>query len=177
MSASSQVPPGFEGLDIEQLMQNVPWYRKENSVKNVFDFISAINWPNEKTLQAVIGFHFFLALVIVWAWRNPGYRLTLWLILMSLCMATEKLNEFCSQHYKKLGFGEQYFDSQGLFILLIWAAPLLILLFILTGKMLNELWHTLIETKVKQLKVQKKKQIQAEKSKTSTAKVEAKKDK
>ena len=161
---------------------DIPWYRQEKSVKTIFDFIKAIDWQNEKPLQAIIGLHFLLATLIILSWSNPtkqfqNFRIFLWLFIITLCVCTEKINEYLSRNYKDFGFSEQYFDSSGKFIMLVWAVPLLILVCVLTFKMLNELWNTLIEVKVKQLKVQHKKKQLGEKQKGEQEKKEKKKDK
>lgn len=168
---SNQPPPGInlDNLDLS----HIPWYRAENSVKNLPDFISAIKWSEEKPLQAILLFHTLISILIIYSWNNSNYRIPLWIFLICLAFATEKLNEICAKNYKSLGFTEQYFDSSGKFILLIWAAPIMIFLACLTFKMLKDLWDTLIETKVRQIKSQR---LAKKKKESETQDKECKKD-
>merc|ERR1712203_206520 len=171
---AQDIPDFINNLDINNLdLSSLPWYRAENSVKTLWDFIAAVDWPNEKTLQAVVGFHFLMALLIIYSWHNSNLRVPLWLFLITLAFASEKLNEYLSHHYKSFGIGEQYFDSSGKFILLIWAGPILILICVLTFKMLKDLWETLIDYKVKQIKLQRRKQAKEQKGEKGSTKDEA----
>merc|ERR1712157_625828 len=172
---TSNIPPPGLNLDDMDLSQ-IPWYRAENSVKNPLDFISAIKWSEEKSLQILLLFHTFISLLIIYSWNNSNYRIPLWLFIICLAFGTEKLNEACAKYYKELGFTEQYFDSSGRFILLIWAVPMMVFLGVLTFKMLKDLWDTLIETKVKQIRHQKRVKKAAEKEKEEEKAKETKKD-
>lgn len=145
----------FSNIPIPDLA-DIPQFRQEKSVKSLSDFLMAIEWHQETSMHTLVGFHFFLWLVTIWVWRSRTLKFYFWLILCILAFGSEKLNEICSKYHKELGFSEQYFDSQGYFILAVWAAPILLLIVVLTCKMLLDLCNDMVDIKVKQLKAQKR---------------------
>ena len=155
MEIEPNVTPDFSNIPIPDL-SDIPWYKQEKSIKFLSDFLLAIEWHKETSLHTLVGFHFFLWLVTIWIWRHRTLKFYFWLILCGLAFGSEKLNEICSKHHEQLGFSEQYFDSQGYFILAVWAAPILLLIVVLTCKMLSELCNDMVDIKVQQLKHQKK---------------------
>merc|ERR1712110_40457 len=146
-------------------LSGLPWYRKEGSVGNPLEFVQAIEWEKETSLHIIVGFHLLFCIMVVKFWRNSSVRVFMWVMCCMGIYISEFLNEVGSKMYKELGFSEQYFDSQGYFMMTIWSLPLLLYLFILTLKFLYELWQTLIDVKIQQLKAQKRAQAETKKSK------------
>eukprot|EP01134_Creolimax_fragrantissima_P002401 CFRG2401T1 len=87
-------------------------------------FFATVDWT-ESWLVVLIGFH-VLTFITVLSTRNyMDFQFVLFLLLMALCCGSSYVNDYAALNWKSFA-GEQYFDSHGFFIVMIFAAPILI---------------------------------------------------
>ncbi|XP_064597674.1 transmembrane protein 18-like [Liolophura sinensis] len=93
-------------------------------IDGVWSYLSTIDW-SEPWLLGLGLFHLVCALLTI-SLRNCGTPLgAYFLVLLLLVYMSENINEWAAQNWKLFAH-QQYFDSNGLFISLLFSTPLLI---------------------------------------------------
>lgn len=87
----------------------------------------------------------------------------MFLLLLGLAFASEQINTIGAKHWRTFA-KEQYFDSAGLFITVVYSGPILLNCFVLTVSWLWTAGKMLIVVKRGQLKERKKKERDNKKS-------------
>ncbi|KAG8086601.1 hypothetical protein GUJ93_ZPchr0010g9113 [Zizania palustris] len=95
------------------------------AVDSFLGFFHAIDWK-EPWLICMLSFHAILLLVIIISRRNINFQLTFSALTFSGVFLAERINSLLGQHWKSFS-SQNYFDSQGLFISVVWSGPLLLL--------------------------------------------------
>eukprot|EP01135_Chromosphaera_perkinsii_P005828 Nk52_evm17s367 gene=Nk52_evmTU17s367 len=108
-----------------------------------WQMLSEVDWLNEPVLLYLCGLQVALLGVVLWSIAEGQKRFTLQMILFFLlsgaASASERLNAFMAD-YALESMKEQYFDSFGFFLSVIYTVPLLIDICILVaGVMLIEI--------------------------------------
>ncbi|CAG7837155.1 unnamed protein product [Allacma fusca] len=86
-------------------------------------FFQTIEW-SEPWLMALVCFHVFITLLTLLSRKRPTIQAVLFFFLLILIFLSEQLNTLAAEnwmYYSK----QQYFDSNGMFISLMFSAPLL----------------------------------------------------
>jgi hypothetical protein len=86
-------------------------------------FSSAVDW-SERWIQCLLGFHFILFLAVIISRKNADLQTFLFLFIAVLVFLSETINSYCAIHWKEFS-KQNYFDNQGVFIGILFAAPLL----------------------------------------------------
>ncbi|XP_064481002.1 transmembrane protein 18-like [Ornithodoros turicata] len=99
---------------------------------NIGSIILQVDWT-EPWLVGLITFH-ILALCLTLLTRDRGnVQAALFLTALLLVYFSEALNELAAKHWRSFS-SQQYFDSQGMFISLVFSTPLLLNCIIMVGQ-------------------------------------------
>lgn len=94
------------------------------AVSGIWSFLSSIDWT-DPWLLALLSFHGFLIVVTVITRHHGNLQACLFFTLLLLVYFSENINELAARHWRSFS-KQQYFDSQGMFISLLFSIPLLI---------------------------------------------------
>ncbi|RCV29324.1 hypothetical protein SETIT_6G003800v2 [Setaria italica] len=95
------------------------------AVDSFIGFFHAVDWK-EPWLISMLTFHAILLLVTIISRRNVNFQLILSALTFSGVFLAERINTFLGQNWKSFS-SQNYFDSQGLFISVVWSGPLLLI--------------------------------------------------
>ncbi|XP_078383533.1 transmembrane protein 18-like [Oculina patagonica] len=131
-------------------------------IDSMWEFFKAVDW-SEHWLIALIIFHAATFLCVLSTRKYTNFQVVLFLLLLGLAFASEQLNVLGAKYWRMFS-REQYFDSSGLFITVVYSGPILFNCFILTVLWLWTAGKMLIVVKRGQIKEQKKKEAEDKKS-------------
>ncbi|GBG32932.1 Transmembrane protein 18 [Hondaea fermentalgiana] len=109
-------------------------------------FFHAVDWANESWLQALLAAELVLVLVVFLSRKWQRLQLVLFLFICALVYSAEWLNAYGREHWREFS-KQNYFDEHGFFAGMVFAGPLLLLMFF---QMLNAVYEAgalLIESK------------------------------
>ncbi|KAG8068545.1 hypothetical protein GUJ93_ZPchr0005g14523 [Zizania palustris] len=86
-------------------------------------FVHAVDWT-EPWLMCLMAFHAILLLTAVASRRKANLQLFLLFLAYSGVYLAEKINSYMVEHWKSIA-RRNYFDRAGVFISVVWLAPLL----------------------------------------------------
>lgn len=140
--------------------------------------IFQIDWRKDNWLFLVVAFHIFITILSFASRRMVNFQIVLFLVLREfnftsaifhrfnfyvvlvfLVYFSEYLNEIGASHWQKFS-QQQYFDSNGLFISVIFSCPILINCIFLLARFLYQSFDLMTKVKTAQLKQQLKKSQQ-----------------
>eukprot|EP01036_Dinobryon_divergens_P034019 gene34019-43952_t len=130
-------------------------------------FSSAINW-RETWIQVLLGSHCFLFILTILFRRNVDVQTIIFLAAVGLVAMAERINSFCAAHWKEFAT-QNYFDQYGVFVGIVFCAPLLLLLLFQLVNFLTLTSSALIKAKRLQLKQSMKEAAANNNSNTTTA--------
>ncbi len=135
---------------------NGGWAIPNTFLENVEAFYEAITWRDDFIIIILIIHLIFLILIIITRkiWQA---QLSLLITCAILTMSAEYINIYGNKNWKLLHVSQNYFDEQGIFIGVIYCAPLLFLSFIIVIQNVYYASSLLIDVKTKQFKLQQKK--------------------
>ncbi|KAJ0976903.1 hypothetical protein J5N97_012377 [Dioscorea zingiberensis] len=120
------------------------------AIDNFIGFYHAIDWK-EPWLICLLLFEFTLVLTTILTRRNDKVQLLLFIMAFSGIYFAERLNNFLRGNWKSFA-KQNYFDSHGLFISVIWSGPLLLLSMLIVVNTLFTLCRLIIKWKRAELK-------------------------
>uniref|UniRef100_A0A7S2UMC0 Transmembrane protein 18 n=1 Tax=Attheya septentrionalis TaxID=420275 RepID=A0A7S2UMC0_9STRA len=134
----------------------------QTPMEHIDAFRSAIQW-SEPFILYLIGFQVVMLLSTVMVVRSDSLaaRMVLMVLIVVLVKLSEWLNEYGAQHWESFST-QNYFDKKGIFMGILFCAPLLLDCFLMLLAFLREASQLLID--VKKMEVQKNR-----KKKTGTA--------
>lgn len=110
--------------------------------------IGSVDWVQETMLSAIlITLYATCILLTVLSWTKTYF---MWGVFCLLCVAVYSakwINEVAARNYKIISDENQFFDSAGLFISIVYSFPLIINLIILLLRMLYVTSNEMIEVK------------------------------
>ena len=122
------------------------WIPEDIANASLWEAFRELDILNEPWLIFVIAFH-VISLVIATLYRKNSSYIFLHLVtLLCLCYASELLNGFLAKHYKTFT-KYQYFDSNGVFLICIWSAPLIVEAFLCLVYLLVDASNLLVAVK------------------------------
>eukprot|EP01063_Lacrimia_lanifica_P022688 TRINITY_DN30214_c0_g1_i1.p1 TRINITY_DN30214_c0_g1~~TRINITY_DN30214_c0_g1_i1.p1 ORF type:complete len:198 (+),score=69.11 TRINITY_DN30214_c0_g1_i1:57-650(+) len=130
-------------------------------------FISAVDW-SEPWLMGLLAVHalvwgaFLFSCVVT---TSAEYKMGFFMLIAVLCGSAGYLNALGAAHWRSFA-NIDYFDDSGLFLAVMWCAPMLLLLFCCLLQLLFEAAKMMVKVKVSQLKQRKR----AEQKPTSSKK-------
>ncbi|RMX43094.1 hypothetical protein pdam_00006844 [Pocillopora damicornis] len=99
-------------------------------IDSMWEFFKAVDWT-EHWLIGLIVFHTATFLCVICTRKYTNFQIVLFLLLLGLAFASEQINTLGAQHWRTFA-KEQYFDSAGLFITVVYSGPILLNCFVLT---------------------------------------------
>ncbi|KAF2356065.1 Transmembrane protein 18 [Trinorchestia longiramus] len=110
-------------MDNDRIFKDSSSFVATDQIDGVWSFLMSIDW-NESWLQAILATHVLL-LVAVWLLRRFFYLLAgLFLLILATVYNAEAINKYGAQNWNRFS-RQQYFDSSGMFISLVFSLPLI----------------------------------------------------
>lgn len=103
-------------------MEN-PQFVKTTQITDIWTYLETIEW-SDPWFSGLLTFHIMTFLVTFLSRNKQAVQAGHFILLLLMVYFAERLNELAAIHYKTFS-RQQYFDSKGLFISLVWSAPLL----------------------------------------------------
>ncbi|KAK0055828.1 transmembrane protein 18-like isoform X1 [Biomphalaria pfeifferi] len=97
---------------------------KTTQITGIWSYLETVDWT-EPWLTVLLGFHVFTFLVTFSTRNFPMLQAGHFFILLLLVYFAESLNKLAANNWQ-LFSKQQYFDSRGMFISLVWSVPLLV---------------------------------------------------
>jgi len=120
------------------------------AVNNFIGFFHAIDWK-EPWLICLILFHVTLLLTAIISRKNVNFQLCLSVLAFSGVYLAERINSFLGGNWKSFA-SQNYFDSHGLFISVLWSGPLLLISMVIVVNTLFTLCQLIIKWKRAELR-------------------------
>lgn len=165
----------FGNVDISSWNIADLWY------KQIIPFVEAVDWKNEVWLQILFALHISLYILVFLSrkWQNFQIALFLLICTFNFCNSSttakhiltggnvyfaETINTWCRKNYKNFT-QTNYFDKQGIFISVVFSAPLLCLAIVMLFMWLFQTCDLLVKVKRVQAKKEAKKDADKNKKK------------
>ena len=127
---------------------------------DVMGFVHAIDW-SERWLLALGGFHTLVWILALASRRNHDAQMVLLVCILGMVYVAEYLNTFAAARWREFA-GQNYFDKRGVFISVMYSAPLLCASMFLLLNALRATSSLLIKVKRKEIRsAQKRKAKEA----------------
>ncbi|KAK4276062.1 hypothetical protein QN277_019052 [Acacia crassicarpa] len=120
------------------------------AIDNFLGFFHAIDWK-EPWLMGLLAFHVVLLLVVIISRKQTNFQMCLFLLALAGVYLAERLNSFLGKNWKSFA-GQNYFDSQGLFLSVLWSGPLLVIAMIILINTLFSLCYMIVRWKRAELR-------------------------
>jgi hypothetical protein len=78
-------------------------------------------------VAGLLASHVLVALVAILLRKSPNAQLSLFLLICGVVYSAEWVNGYLGQHWKELGWTQNYFDQRGVFITIVFCVPLLLI--------------------------------------------------
>jgi hypothetical protein len=127
---------------------------------DLMGFVHAIDW-SEQWLMGLAAFHALMWLVAIASRRSHDAQMVLLVVILGLVYCAERVNTLAGAHWQSFAT-QNYFDRRGVFVSVMYSAPLLCLALLVLLNALRAAGALLIQVKRKELRVKAK-----AKSKTS----------
>ena len=97
---------------------------KINEISGLWNFLASIDW-SEPWFTGLGMFHILCALLTILSRKTGVFQAVYFGVIMLLVLLAEQINTWAAANWK-LFTKQQYFDSNGLFISIVFSVPLLI---------------------------------------------------
>lgn len=134
-----------------------------NQINSFLSFLGNIEW-RDPWLIALFTFHISIFMMALLTRNYGNFQALLFFCLLLLVYFSERINELASTNWKIFS-RQQYFDSNGLFISVVFSIPILINCILMVGSWLYQSTQLMTNLKVAQLKEQLRKEQEKEKLK------------
>ncbi|KAI9490546.1 transmembrane protein 18-domain-containing protein [Zychaea mexicana] len=151
-----------QGDFIKHILSSV--HAKQNSpggsvidqyIERTYEFLDAIDW-SQKWLQGLIGFH-VICFATTLLLRNHSTGLSVYFfVLLGMAALVKPLNGLCKTHWEEFASAD-YFDESGLFIVSVYALPLVFNAFVTLIFILKTAAGLLVSMKRAQIRQQQQK--------------------
>ncbi|XP_066971416.1 transmembrane protein 18 [Macrobrachium rosenbergii] len=98
-------------------------FSEADQVTDLWSFVRTIDW-SEGWLLGLLVFHIFLTVFTVMTRNHHTTQAVLFVLLLLTVRSSEFINEYAAEHWQSFS-RQQYFDSQGLFISVVFSMPVL----------------------------------------------------
>ncbi|XP_033209079.1 transmembrane protein 18 [Belonocnema kinseyi] len=146
-----------------------PQFIATDSIDGVWPFLLSIEWK-DPWLALVLTFHVAITLTALMTRNHANFQIILFLVLLLLVYFSESINEVAATNWMVFS-RQQYFDSKGLFISVVFSVPILINCMIMVASWLYQSSQLMTNLKKAQLrqkvKSQKLQSTEAESSSTN----------
>lgn len=120
------------------------------ALDNLIGFFHAIHWK-EPWLIGLMGVHFVLLIIAITTRKNLNFQMLLFLTALAGVYLAERFNSLLGQNWKSFA-GQNYFDSNGVFLSVLWSGPLLVIAIIILINTLFSLCHLIVKWKRAELR-------------------------
>ncbi|XP_030752466.1 transmembrane protein 18 [Sitophilus oryzae] len=133
-----------------------------SKVEGFLSFLASIDW-RDPWLIGLFVFHFSIFMMAILTRNYGNFQAVLFFILLLLVYFSENINKLASTNWKIFS-RQQYFDSNGLFISVVFSMPILINCMLMVGSWLYQSTQLMTTLKTAQLKekIRKEKKQQKE---------------
>lgn len=120
------------------------------ALDNLIGFFHAIDWK-EPWLIGLMGIHVVLLIIAITTRKNLNFQMLLFLTALAGVYLAERFNSHLGQNWKSFA-GQNYFDSNGVFLSVLWSGPLLVIAIIILINTLFSLCHLIVKWKRAELR-------------------------
>ncbi|KAL5725531.1 hypothetical protein ACHQM5_008667 [Ranunculus cassubicifolius] len=120
------------------------------AVDNFQGFLHAIDWK-EPWLIGLICFHVFLLLLIIFSRKNVNFQMFLFLLSLGGVYFAERINTILNHNWESFA-GQNYFDTHGTFVSVLWSGPLLCISIIILMNTLFSMCQLIVRWKRAELR-------------------------
>jgi hypothetical protein len=145
--------PSYDHI-IKDVMKSVGGNAQRSFYDDFMGFYHAVDWT-ETWLRCLIGFHAALVVLVFVARAHFEIQCALFCLICSLVFLCEHLNSLGSKHWRDFA-NQDYFDRNGIFMGVVFAAPLLLTGFFQLLLLLSQISSLLVLAKKKEVKAKKK---------------------
>lgn len=135
-----------------------------NEVLNLMTFLQDIDWT-EPWLIGLVIFHGIVTVLTITTRNHGNFQAVFFVLLLLLVFCSSNLNEIAAR-YSSYFSRQQYFDSNGMFISIVFSSPLLFNCLVMVGQWLWSSGNLMVKVKQAQLrhrlKLEKKQRRQSE---------------
>ncbi|KAK8376089.1 hypothetical protein O3P69_008663 [Scylla paramamosain] len=96
---------------------------RTDQITDLWSFLQTIDW-SEGWLVALVVFHILLTTVTVMTRNHHTTQAVLFFLLLLTVRSSETINQYAAKNWQSFS-RQQYFDSQGLFISVVFSMPVL----------------------------------------------------
>ncbi|XP_011505200.1 PREDICTED: transmembrane protein 18 [Ceratosolen solmsi marchali] len=125
-----------------------------NTMHGVWPFLQNIEW-RDPWLVLLITFHIAVTMTALMTRNHANFQILLFLVLLLLVYFSESINEVAATHWMVFS-KQQYFDSKGLFISIVFSVPILMNCMIMVASWLYQSSQLMTSLKRAQLRQQAK---------------------
>ncbi|XP_070533557.1 transmembrane protein 18-like [Ptychodera flava] len=132
-----------------------------DQIDGLWSFFEAIDW-SEPFMIGLIVFHSVCLILTIATRQRNTIQAVYFFFLLVLVFFSETINGLCAEHYQKFS-RLQYFDSNGLFISLVFSVPILanclvivVMWVLLSGQMLIKVKRAQLREQIRQQKEKKR---------------------
>ncbi|MPC24891.1 Transmembrane protein 18 [Portunus trituberculatus] len=110
---------------------------RTDQITDLWSFLQTIDW-SEGWLVALVVFHILLTTVTVMTRNHHTTQAVLFFLLLLTVRSSETINQYAAKNWQSFS-RQQYFDSQGLFISVVFSMPVLFncMMMVVRDKMLG----------------------------------------
>lgn len=147
---------------MESILQTIKeymtlWNQRESFVETIYNFIDAIEWEKDKWILYVFGFWLLYSGLLFLTRQRQNIHAVFFVVHLSGVLLAERLNNYLSSKWEQFS-SQNYFDSQGVFISVVWSGPILLLSCFM---LINWFYQTyLLMIQVKRAQIQRKQKSQ-----------------
>ncbi|KAJ3655581.1 hypothetical protein Zmor_014704 [Zophobas morio] len=136
-----------------------------NQIDGFLSFIWSIDW-RDPWLIALFTFHITIFIMAIFTRNYGNFQALLFFCLLLLVYFSESINKLASNNWKIFS-RQQYFDSNGLFISVVFSMPILLNCMLMVGSWLYQSTQLMKNLKIAQLeeRIRNERKLQKSKSK------------
>ncbi|KAK7788491.1 hypothetical protein R5R35_011933 [Gryllus longicercus] len=126
-----------------------------DEIDGIWTFIQSIDW-HDPWLMGLVLFHVTITLMTLLTRNHSNFQVLLFFSLLLLVYFSESINEIAANNWS-LFSNQQYFDTKGMFISLVFSVPILLNCMIMVA---NWLWQSSqLMTKLKRAQLRQQAQF------------------
>ncbi|CAL1682128.1 unnamed protein product [Lasius platythorax] len=131
-----------------------PMFIATDSIDGIWPFLQSIDW-RDPWLAVLLTFHIAITMTAVMTRNHANFQIILFLVLLLLVYFSESINEVAATNWMIFS-RQQYFDSKGLFISIVFSVPILINCMIMVASWLYQSSQLMTNLRRAQLRQQVK---------------------
>ena len=114
---------------VKEQVVKLPTFKRSTAYiyDQIMGFYYAVSWSKEPWLQAILATEALLLLLVLFGRRFYMLQVMIFLSITSAVFLSERLNRLGNERWKEFST-QNYFDEHGVFIGVVYAAPLLLIL-------------------------------------------------